>query len=209
MKFREDLSNIVVIKKSNDEKLFNNTTLETLSKLDQTREDFWNVDNESANFLNLLIKMSSAKNALEIGTSNGYSAIWLAQGLKETGGHLTTIEFWDNRLNEAIKNFEIAGVNDIIEPKLGQAVMILEEMVMSKTPPVFDFVFIDANKSEYIKYFKLVHSLLKKGGIIAADNILSHYNKVLPYVEAITSHPDYQSQLIPLDTGILVSRKIK
>ena len=53
MKFREDLSNIVVIKKSNDEKLFNNTTLETLSKLDQTREDFWNVDNESANFLNL------------------------------------------------------------------------------------------------------------------------------------------------------------
>ena len=98
-------------------------------------------------------------------------------------------------------------MNDIIETKLGQAVMILEEMVMSETPPVFDFVFIDANKSEYIKYFKLIHPLLKKGGIIAADNILSHYNKVLPYVEAICSHPDYQSQLIPLDTGIMVSYK--
>ncbi len=207
MKFREDLSNTVVIKKSKDEKLFNDAALETLSKLDKTREDFWNVDNESANFLNLLIKMSGAKNVLEIGTSNGYSAIWLAQSLKETGGCLTTIEFWDNRLNEAIENFKKAGVNDIIETKLGQAVMILEEMVMSETPPVFDFVFIDANKSEYIKYFKLIHPLLKKGGIIAADNILSHYNKVLPYVEAICSHPDYQSQLIPLDTGIMVSYK--
>ncbi len=207
MKFRENLENINIIKKSNDSMLFNENTLDILSSLDKTREDFWNVDNESANCLNLLIKMSNAKNALEIGTSNGYSAIWLAQALKETGGKLTTIEFWDNRLNVAVENFKKARVDDIIEPKLGQAIMILEEMVYSKNPPVFDFIFIDANKSEYIKYFKLIHPMLKKGGIIAADNILSHYKKVLPYIEAITSHPDYQSQLIPMDTGILVSYK--
>ena len=193
MKFRENLENINIIKKSNDSMLFNENTLDILSSLDKTREDFWNVDNESANFLNL--------------TSNGYSAIWLAQALKETGGKLTTIEFWDNRLNVAVENFKKARVDDIIEPKLGQAIMILEEMVYSKNPPVFDFIFIDANKSEYIKYFKLIHPMLKKGGIIAADNILSHYKKVLPYIEAITSHPDYQSQLIPMDTGILVSYK--
>ena len=53
-------------------------------------------------------------------------------------------------------------MDDIIEPKLGQAIMILEEMVYSKNPPVFDFIFIDANKSEYIKYFKLIHPMLKK-----------------------------------------------
>lgn len=207
MKYRENLENVEIIKKSPDTALFEAPALEILNSLDKTREDFWNVDNESANFLNLLIKTKEAKNALEIGTSNGYSAIWLAQALKETGGKLTTIEFWDNRLNTAIENFKNAGVNDIIETKLGQAVMILEEMAYSDNPPVFDFVFIDANKSEYIKYFKLIHPLLKKGGIIAADNILSHYNKVLPYVEAVCSHPDYQSQLIPLDTGIMVSYK--
>ena len=71
MKFRENLENINIIKKSNDSMLFNEKTLDILSSLDKTREDFWNVDNESANFLNLLIKMSKAKNALEIGTSNG------------------------------------------------------------------------------------------------------------------------------------------
>ncbi len=207
MKYRENLENTVVIKKSSDGALFNPGTLSVLDSLDKTREDFWNVDNESANFLNLLVKISNAKNALEIGTSNGYSAIWLAQALKETNGKLTTIEFWDNRLNSAIENFKKTKFNDIIETKLGQAVMILEEMAYSDNPPVFDFVFIDANKSEYIKYFKLIHKMLSHGGIIAADNILSHYKKVLPYVEAVTSHPEYQSQLIPLDTGILVSYK--
>lgn len=208
MKFKEDLSGIDIIKKSQDTNIFDNQTLETLAGLDKTREDFWNVDNESANFLSLLIKTSGAKNALEIGTSNGYSAIWLAKALKTTGGKLTTIEFWDNRLDVAVENFKKTGVADIIEPKLGQAVMILEEMAYSNNPPVFDFVFIDANKSEYIKYFKLVDKMLKKGGIIAADNILSHYKKVEPYIKEITSRTDYQSQLIPLDTGIMVSYKL-
>ncbi len=208
MKFKEDLSGINIIKKSQDTNIFDNQTLETLAGLDKTREDFWNVDNESANFLSLLIKTSGAKNALEIGTSNGYSTIWLAKALKTTGGKLTTIEFWDNRLDVAVENFKKTGVADIIEPKLGQAVMILEEMAYSNNPPVFDFVFIDANKSEYIKYFKLVDKMLKKGGIIAADNILSHYKKVEPYIKEITSRTDYQSQLIPLDTGIMVSYKL-
>lgn len=212
MKFKESLEGIDIIKKSADSALFTSSALQILNSLDKTREDFWNVDNTSANLLNLLIKISRAKNALEIGTSNGYSAIWLAEALKTTNGKLTTIEFWDNRLDSAIENFKKAGVNDIIETKLGQAVMILEEMLdnmqKSKTPPVFDFVFIDANKSEYIKYFNLVHPMLKRGGIIAADNILSHYKKVEPFVKAVTNHPEYQSQLIPIDTGIMLSFKL-
>ncbi len=224
MKFKENLEGIDIIKKSADTALFDAAALETLSILDKTREDFWNVDNESANFLSLLIKTKGAKNALEIGTSNGYSAIWLANALKETGGKLTTIEFWDNRLNVAIENFKKAGVDDIIETRLGQAVMILEEMFMDFYPgkntdnisnldfnkteeKLFDFVFIDANKSEYIKYFKLIDPMLKKGGMIVADNILSHYKKVEPYVKAITTHPNFQSQLIPLDTGMMISFK--
>ena len=208
MKFKENLEGVEIIKKSSDNNLFSPKTLNLLSELDKTREDFWNVDNGSANFLSILIKINNSKNALEIGTSNGYSTIWLANALKTTGGKLTTIEFWDNRLNVAIENFKKAGVENIIESRLGQAVMILEEMAYSKNPPLFDFVFIDANKSEYIKYFKLIHPMLKKGGIIAADNILSHYKKVEPYVIEITNHKEYQSQLIPIDTGIMVSYKL-
>ncbi len=209
MKFKENLEGVEIIKKSSDNNLFGEKTLDLLSELDKTREDFWNVDNESANFLSILIKANNSKNVLEIGTSNGYSTIWLANALKATGGKLTTIEFWDNRLNVAVENFKKCAVDNIIETRLGQAVMILEEMAYSKKPPLFDFVFIDANKSEYIKYFKLIHPMLKKGGIIAADNILSHYKKVEPYVNAVTSHKSYQSQLIPLDTGIMVSYKLQ
>lgn len=222
MKFKENLEGIEIIKKSADSFIFDESALNVLSILDTTREDFWNLDDTSANFLSLLVKIKGAKNALEIGTSNGYSGIWLANALKKTGGKLTTIEFWDNRLNVAIENFKKAGVDDIVETRLGQAVMILEEMFnkmypdgscpdMPKGEPVgelFDFVFIDANKSEYIKYFKLIHPMLKKGGVIVADNILSHYKKVEPFVQTITSHPNYQTQLIPIDTGILVSYKM-
>ncbi len=229
MKFKENLEGIEIIKKSADSFLFDESALNVLSTLDKTREDFWNLDDTSANFLSLLVKIKGAKNALEIGTSNGYSGIWLANALKETGGRLTTIEFWDNRLNVAIENFKKAGVDDIVETRLGQAVMILEEMFMEIYPgknvdnidneafedavreygeKLFDFVFIDANKSEYIKYFKLIHPILKKGGVIVADNILSHYKKVEPFVQTITSHPNYQTQLIPMDTGMLVSYKI-
>lgn len=208
MKFKENLEGVEIIKKSSDAFVFDKAALEVLAGLEKTREDFWNLDNTSANFLSLLVKLKGAKNALEIGTSNGYSGIWLAQALKETGGKLTTIEFWDNRLDIAIGNFKKAGVNDIITPRLGQASAILEEMAYSPKTPEFDFVFIDANKSEYVKYFNLIHPMLKKGGVIVADNILSHYKKVEPFVKAITSHLDYQSQLIPIDTGIIVSYKI-
>ena len=234
MKFKENLDGVDIIKKSSDALIFDKSAFNVLAELDQTREDFWNLDNTSANFLSLLIKIKDAKNALEIGTSNGYSGIWLANALKTTGGRLTTIEFWDNRLNVAIENFKKAGVDDIIETRLGQAVMILEEMFMELYPgrnindkefsdptqnstqkgrikpegELFDFVFIDANKSEYIKYFKLIHPMLQRGGMIVADNILSHYKKVEPYVKAVTTHPNYQTQLIPIDTGMMISLKI-
>lgn len=223
MKFKENLEGVDVIQKSDDAFIFGKAALDVLSDLEKTREDFWNLDKGSANFLSLLVKLRKAKNVLEIGTSNGYSGIWLAQALKETGGKLTTIEFWDNRLNVAVENFKKAGVDDIVEVRLGQAVMILEEMFNKMYPnsksletpqgepngELFDFVFIDANKSEYIKYFKLIRPMLQKGGVIVADNILSHYKKVEPFVLAITADPNYQTQLVPIDTGMLVAYKVR
>jgi predicted O-methyltransferase YrrM len=88
--------------------MFCEKTEEILHNLEQTAKDFWNIDRESANFLNMLIKALNVKNALELGTSNGYSGIWIANALKETGGKLTTIEFWDKRLNVALDNFKKA-----------------------------------------------------------------------------------------------------
>ena len=123
-------------------------TEELFKELEKTQHDFWNIARETANFLNMLVKMSNSKSILEIGTSNGYSAMWFALALKEINGTLDTIEFWDKRRQLALENFKKIGVNDIITAHLGSAMEILPKLCKEKE---FDFVFIDANKSEYIK----------------------------------------------------------
>lgn len=173
-----------------------------LDGLEKTQKEFWNISPESANFLNMLIKISGAKNVVEIGTSNGYSGIWIANALKETGGHLTTIEYYEKRIALARENFKKCEVDDIITIKQGSACEVLETLEGK-----FDFVFIDANKSEYLKYFELVNSKLKNGGIIAADNITSHAEKVAPFVEKIKSDSNYQVEILDLPGGMLIGLK--
>ncbi len=174
-----------------------------LEDLEKTSKDFWNISRQSANFLNMLIKISGAKNVLEIGTSNGYSGIWLASALKKTGGRLTTIEFYEKRIELALDNFKKCKLDDIITIKQGSATVILE-----KLDEEFDFVFLDADKSEYIKYFEIINPKLKKGGTIAADNITSHSKKVAPFVEKIKTDKNYQVEILDLPAGLLVAHKL-
>lgn len=191
--------------------MFDDKTNNILRSLEKTQKEFWNIDIETATFLNMLIKTQKTKNALELGTSNGYSGIWLAKALKETDGYLTTIEFWDKRQNVAIENFKICDVNDIITTKLGSACDILLQMqkeIFDNRKEKFDFVFIDANKLEYIKYFELIDPILVNGGLILADNINSHRKKVQPYLDAILNRENYQNVLLNFEAGLLMSRKI-
>lgn len=199
------------IKKVN-EIYFDNTTEDILVELEKTRTDFWNLDRQSANFLNTLIKINNSKNVLEIGTSNGYSGVWILKALKETQGKLTTIEFWEKRQSTARKNFKTCCPEVLVEPKIGSAIVILEDLldeIKQGKRQKFDFVFIDANKKEYIQYFKLIDEMLADKGIILADNILSHYEKVEDYVNLLFKRKDYQSQILDLGTGMMLSRKTK
>ena len=197
------------VKKLN-EVCFDKTTEDILSALEKTRTEFWNLDRDCAHFLNMLIKINNSKNVLEIGTSNGYSGIWILKALKETKGKLTTIEFWEKRQSIARKNFQICCFDIDCEAKIGSAVFVLEDLlddVLKGKREKFDFVFIDANKKEYIQYFNLIDKMLHKNGIILADNILSHYEKVQDYTQELFSRKDYQSQILDLGTGMMLSRK--
>lgn len=185
--------------------------VERLTKLEETRKDFWNLPRESANFINILIKSNRIKTVLEIGTSNGYSAIWICDALRETGGHMVSLEFWQKRIDLADENLKGCGLSDYVTIKCGSAFTLIQEL----TPDDFkadklelDMVFIDANKSEYIRYFELVHPLLKKGGIIIADNVTSHPDKTQPFMDEIYSREDYQAQLLPFDGGLLMALKL-
>jgi len=186
---------------------FKTEQLELLNKLEETQHDFWNIARSSANFLNMLIKISGSKNVVEVGTSNGYSGIWIGKAIQETGGHLTTIEYYEKRIVLAQENFKKCGVDDVITIKQGSACDALEELCADENFEI-DFAFVDANKGEYIKYFDIINTRLKKGGIIAADNITSHADKVAPFVEKIKADPNYQVEILDLPAGMLLGYKI-
>lgn len=183
--------------------MFDEQTKEVLNELEKTSKDFWNIAPSSANFLNMMIKITNAKNVVEVGCSNGYSGIWLAKALKVTGGHLTTIEFYEKRIALALENFKICGVDDVITVKQGSALDILAEIDFE-----IDFAFVDANKREYIKYYEIIDKKLKKGGIIACDNITSHSEKVEDFVQAIKANLNYQVEILDLPAGMLLAYKL-
>ena len=93
---------------------FDEITQSVLAELEKTQHDFWNISRTTAEFMYNLIVDAGIKSVIEVGTSNGYSGIWLGKALKKTGGRLTTIEFYDKRIVLAKANFEKCGVSDII-----------------------------------------------------------------------------------------------
>jgi len=191
---------------------FDDITESILFELEKTKENFWNLDRDSANFLNLLIKINKSKNVLEIGTSNGYSGIWILKALKElnNNGALTTIEYWEKRQRIARENFSKCVPDIKVIARIGSAFMVLEDLlddIKKGKIEKFDFIFIDANKREYIEYFSYVDKILDNNGIILADNILSHATKVQNYVELLQNHKNYQSQIINIGAGMMLSRK--
>lgn len=182
--------------------IFDSITNNVLSELEKTQKEFWNIPRKTGVLLNTFIKMMNAKSVLEIGTSNGYSGIWLAKALKETGGRLITIEFYDKRQSVAIENFKKCGVNDIIRPLQGSAIEIIKGFDESEK---FDFVFIDANKREYVEYFNLIKPHLTQKAMIVADNIISHAEKVQTFVDAIDADDEFQYEIVEVPGGILAA----
>ena len=181
-------------------------TEKVFQELEETQKQFWNVARSTGNFLNMLIKMNNCKSGLEIGTSNGYSGIWQGMAFKENGGKLMTIEFYDKRQVVAIENFKRCKVDDVIDSRVGDACTIIEYL---KEDIKFDYVFIDASKPQYLKYFNLIKPHLVKGGIICADNVTSHREKVQNFLDAIEADEDFQTEILDLPAGLSVSYRIK
>lgn len=177
-------------------------TANTLAELEKTQKEFWNVPRVTGVLLNTFVKMMNAQNVLEIGTSNGYSGLWLAKALKETGGRLTTIEYYDKRQSVALENFRKCGVVDLVRPLQGSACDVIEALDESEK---FDFVFIDANKREYVKYFELIKPHLTQKAMIVADNITSHAEKVQTFIDAIDADDEFQYAIVEVPGGILTA----
>lgn len=168
--------------------------------------DDWNIPEADGKVLyDLIIKNNYAK-ALEIGTSTGHSAIWIAWALAKTGGKLITIEIDEGRHRTALKNFQEAGLSKYIDARLADAHDLVKEL---KGP--FDFVFSDADKDWYTKYFIALAPKLEKGGCFTAHNVLSSYNSgIREFLDYLKNSPNFKTTINSASrAGISISYKIK
>jgi len=171
-------------------------------------ENFWNVPRPTGVFLNMMVRFLDARNVLEIGTSNGYSGIFLAEALSHTGGKLYTVESHKERFSMAREHFCMAGLERYIEQIKGHAPeAVAQRFDKSFGEPFVDLVFIDATKMEYKGYLEVVKQMVRAGGMIIADNCLSHAEDTEPFVEAVSADDALENLLLPLDQGLMLARK--
>lgn len=143
---------------------------------------------------------------LEIGTSTGHSSIWMAWAFSKTGGKLITIDIDETRYNEAVSNFEEAGLSKYIDARLADAHELVEQL---EGP--FDFVFSDADKGWYINYFKDVSPKLVKGGCFTAHNVRPLGGRDMggtrAYLEYVQSLSNYSTTIDNSGGGLAISYK--
>jgi predicted O-methyltransferase YrrM len=161
-----------------------------------------NVSPDDGRLLRMLVETIGAKQVVEIGTSTGESAVWIALGLQKTGGHLDTHEIDESRAKIAQENFKKAGVENLINLILGDA----HETVKQHKDPI-DILFLDADKEGYIDYLQKLLPLLRPGGLVIAHNM--NTRQADPnYLKAITEDPDLETLILLKEgTGVGVTLK--
>src|SRR5919106_1643650 len=161
------------------------------------------VSEEDGRFLRVMIASSGKKRALEIGGASGYSAIWIGMGLRETGGRLVTIEYDATRAKELARNIRRAGLSDVVQVVSGDAFREIPKLTGT-----FDFVFLDAWKKDYKRFFDLVYPRLDKGGLFLAHNVVNKRNEMGDFLDAIQKQPALWTTIVsPSGEGISVSLK--
>ena len=202
-------------------------------------------------FFNIMLKATHARRILEVGTSVGYSTLWFADAIRYNISHdndnndsnnynyrhdqypihrfekpiIMTIDSNREKIIRAARNFDEAGVDDIVEIREGNAIDILKELTTQyktdrnqndghySTAPAlrFDFVFLDADKENNINYFDLIFQMVKRGGIIAADNVHSPADCVAElskYITYVTKRTDTTSVTVPIGNGEEITFKL-
>lgn len=166
---------------------------------------------EVGKLLGLLIRSNGAKRVLEFGTCLGYSTVWIAQALRETGGRLTSVEYREDLYEITKRNIELAGLSDIVDLILGDA----SEVINSVQGP-FDVILQDSDKSLYSPMLEKCISLSRKNGLIIADDVLfkpmgipeKFSEPVHEYLKKIFSDKRLYNTILPIGDGLAISIKL-
>jgi predicted O-methyltransferase YrrM len=161
-----------------------------------------------AAMLRILVESSKAKRGVEVGTATGYGAILMGLGFERTGGKLITVDIDPKMVEAARENLAKVGLDQVVTVVEGDALKVLPELEGQ-----FDFVYLDAVKSDYLKYFQALEPKLVPGAVIVADNVIRSARSMGDFFEAINNSPNYISTTIRSDEtkrdGMMVIYKVK
>lgn len=162
-----------------------------------------NITRDTGRLLWILVRATGARRILEVGTSNAFSTIWLADAARATGGRVTTLEFNPDKIALARTNLARAGLESVVEVIAGRAADTLPGLAGP-----LDLVFLDADRPSYLDYLELVVPKLRPGGLLIADNVTSHAQELEAFLGRVKSHPRLFAVTVPIGNGEEIALKL-
>ncbi|MDG7002123.1 MAG: class I SAM-dependent methyltransferase [Nitrososphaerota archaeon] len=163
-----------------------------------------NITPETGMFLSIMIQSTRSKRVREIGTSNGYSTLWIADALGSLDGMVTTVEVSSKKARMARDNFNESGLSDRIDLRVAD----IREFLASQDEGCFDLVFLDAERPEYVGYWKEIDRVLKKNGLLIVDNAISPKpNELIDFFNLLERSERYLKLKLQLGNGEILALK--
>jgi predicted O-methyltransferase YrrM len=160
-----------------------------------------NITRDTGEFLSMLVRATAARRVLEIGSSNGYSTLWLAEAARAIGGLVTTIESAHSKVDLARITFARSGLDARITLVHGDAGRFLERAAAA----AYDLVFLDADRDQYADWWLDLRRTVRPGGVLIVDNATSHVEQMAPLVALVTADPEFTTCLVPVGNGEFVA----
>lgn len=164
-----------------------------------------NITFDTGEMLSMLVRMTNARRVLEIGMSNGFSTIWLADGVEATGGRIETVDASEYKHRLARANFARAAVSHLIDLRLEDAGTVLRDRAAESV----EFLFLDTQRARYVEWWTDIRRVIIPGGLLVVDNATSHPDEMRPLMSLIQADPDFTSLTIPVGKGEFVAWKCR
>ena len=161
-------------------------------------ERFRSVEPPTAELLGVLIRATGARRVLELGTSNGYSTLWLADAVEATGGRVLSIDLDAARTELARANLTATGLSEFVELRSENAA----DALARSEDGAWDFVFLDAERPAYPGYVRDLVRTLAPGGLLAVDNVISHEHELVEFTALIEAEPALTQTVVPVGAGV-------
>jgi len=174
--------------------------LENDARVTERPRKMLNLEPASAQLLSILVRASGVTRAIEIGTSNAYSTIWLAWSLQPAGGRILSIDRNPDKHVLARENLRRADLLDRVELRTGDAAEIARQLA-----GLFDLLFLDADRRSFPEQFQILLPKLAQKVLVVADNVLSHPEEIADYLKLISSLADFQHTIVPVGKGLSIA----